>query len=126
MSDFIAIALMLVGALILVVASIGLIRMPDLFTRMQAAAKASTLGVSCIMLGVAIHFGDLAISSRVVLVIAFLFVTGPVATHVIARAAYVIGIPLWQGSIRDDLRDSYDSETHELKSRADSEQAKGT
>jgi multicomponent Na+:H+ antiporter subunit G len=77
--------------------------MPDFFSRMQAAAKAATLGASCILLGLAVHFGELEVTSRALLVICFLFLTAPVAAHRLARAAYFTGVALWRGTARDEL-----------------------
>jgi multicomponent Na+:H+ antiporter subunit G len=79
--------------------------MPDMFMRMQAATKAATLGVGCMLLAVAVHFGDLGVTTRAVLVTAFVFLTAPVAAHVIARAAYSVGVPLWTGTLCDELRE---------------------
>jgi multicomponent Na+:H+ antiporter subunit G len=87
----------------MLVAAVGVFRMPDLFSRMQAAAKAATLGAACILLGVALHFGEMGVTSRALLVICFLFLTAPVAAHRLARAAYFTGVPLWRGTIRDEL-----------------------
>lgn len=116
MSDWIMTALMITGAAFLLLASIGIIRMPDLYSRIQAATKAATLGVGCIILAMAIHFVDLAITVRALLVIAFLFLTQPVAAHVIGRAAYFVGVPLWENTIMDELRGKYDASSHELES----------
>jgi multicomponent Na+:H+ antiporter subunit G len=71
--------------------------------RLQAATKASTLGVGCMLLGLAIHFQDLTVTTRAVLIIAFFFLTAPVGAHMIARAAYAVGVPLWEGTITDEL-----------------------
>jgi multicomponent Na+:H+ antiporter subunit G len=78
--------------------------MPDLFTRMHAATKLPTLGMSCILLAVAIHFGELAVTTRVLLGIAFFFLTVPISAQVIGRAAYHTGVGLWSGSVLDELR----------------------
>jgi multicomponent Na+:H+ antiporter subunit G len=105
MSDRISAALLVIGALFMVLAGLGVLRLPDLFMRLQAATKASTLGVGCLLLGVAVHFQDLTVTARAVLVIAFFFLTAPVGAHMIARAAYAVGVPLWEGTITDELRD---------------------
>ena len=97
-------ALLVFGGAWMLIAALGVLRMPDLFSRMQASAKAGTLGVGVLVLSVAIHFGDLEVSSRAALIIAFFFLTAPVAAHMIARAAYLIGVPLWRGTQRDELR----------------------
>jgi multicomponent Na+:H+ antiporter subunit G len=109
-------ALLIIGASFLLLAGLGIIRMPDLFTRIQAATKASTLGVGCIILALALHFNDTGITVRALLVIAFFLLTAPVAAHVIARAAYFVGVPLWERTIIDELRGHYHSDSHRLDS----------
>jgi multicomponent Na+:H+ antiporter subunit G len=104
MSERISAVLLVVGALFMLLAGLGVLRLPDLFMRLQAATKASTLGVGCLLLGVAVHFQDLGVTTRAVLVVAFFFLTAPVGAHVIARAAYAVGVPLWGGTITDELR----------------------
>lgn len=106
MNDIVAAFLLLVGGLAMLLAGIGVLRMPDLFMRMQAATKATTLGVGCTLLAVAAHFGELGVTTRSVLIIAFLLLTAPVAAHVIAQAAYSIGVPLWDASLCDELREA--------------------
>ena len=114
LSDVIVSALLLLGAGFLLLAAIGIVRMPDLFSRLQAAAKASTLGAGFVVIALAIFFNDIGISARALLIIAFLFLTTPVAAHVISRAAYFIGVPLWEKTIIDELRGNYDPKTHQL------------
>jgi multicomponent Na+:H+ antiporter subunit G len=103
MSEALTAALLLVGSLFMLLAGVGVFRLPDLFMRMQAATKAATLGAGCMLMAVAVHFGDLAVTTRCVLVTAFVFLTAPVAAHVIGRAAYSVGVPLWKGTIVDEL-----------------------
>jgi multicomponent Na+:H+ antiporter subunit G len=104
MNDILCSLLIVIGGVFMLLAGLGVIRMPDLFMRMQAATKAATLGAGCMLLAAAVHFGELAIVTRAVLVIAFIFLTAPVAAHTIARAAYSVGTPLWEGTIADELR----------------------
>jgi multicomponent Na+:H+ antiporter subunit G len=112
--------LLVLGAAFMLLAAVGLVRMPDLFTRVQATAKAATLGAGLMMLAVAVHFGELGVTTRALTVIVFLFLTAPVAAHVMGRAAYLIGVPMWKTE-RDDLRGRYDIETHDLSSEPGSE-----
>jgi multicomponent Na+:H+ antiporter subunit G len=86
--------LFLVGLTFMLVAAIGVVRMPDLLMRLRCSTKSATLGVSCVMLGAALHFANLAIWARTLAVIAFVFATAPVAAHVLGRAAYCSGVPL--------------------------------
>jgi multicomponent Na+:H+ antiporter subunit G len=92
------------GGVVALLAGIGLVRMPDLFTRMQSATKASSLGTACVLIGVAVYYGTAGVVFKAVLVIVFIFLTAPLAAHVIARAAYISGVPLWEESLIDELR----------------------
>lgn len=114
MNELVVDALMLLGASFLLFAAIGVVRMPDLFTRMQTASKASTLGISAILLATAFLLEDYAVAIRAILTIFFFLVTAPVAAHMIGRAAYFIGVPLWKDTIVDELRGRYDMKTHRL------------
>jgi len=105
MNDIATSVLIVVGGAFMLLGGVGVVRLPDLFMRMQAATKAATLGAGCMLLAVAVHFGDLTIVARALLVTAFVFLTAPVAAHMIARAAYSVGTPLWEGTIADELRD---------------------
>lgn len=97
-------ALLLVsGALFMLLAGVGLVRLPDLYTRMSATSKAATLGASLVLLGAAVHFGTAAAAGRAVVIVAFLFLTAPLAAHAIGRAGYRRGSPLWTGTIEDEL-----------------------
>jgi multicomponent Na+:H+ antiporter subunit G len=103
MAERVSATLLVVGSLFMLLAGLGVLRLPDLFIRLQAATKASTLGASCLLLGAAFHFQDLAVTTRAVLVIGFFFLTAPVGAHMIARAAYAVGVPLWEGTLVDEL-----------------------
>jgi multicomponent Na+:H+ antiporter subunit G len=75
------------GTLILLIAALGLLRLPDALTRQHAATKAATLGVSLFAIGSALLIGDAAWSWRIVVLLGLLFVTLPIASHALARAA---------------------------------------
>jgi multicomponent Na+:H+ antiporter subunit G len=106
MSGVVTAVLMLLGSAFCLLGAVGMLRMPDLFTRLQAATKTGTLGVGCIMVGVAVHFGELGIAARSLLVVVFLFLTAPIAAHVIARAAYFVSVPLWSRTAIDELKEA--------------------
>src|SRR5687768_12232159 len=91
MNDLIAAVFLLIGATFLLLAGVGMVRMPDLFSRMQAATKASTLGVTCILLAVAVHFNDLGITMRALAAGVFFLLTAPVTAHVVGRVSYFLG-----------------------------------
>lgn len=112
MREWIVVVLILTGATFSLLAAVGMTRMPDLFTRMQASTKSATLGVACILLAVAVYFGQLGVSIRTLLVVVFLFMTAPIAAHMISRAAYSRKVPLWKDSVIDELDGNYDLRTH--------------
>lgn len=114
--DIVCAILITLGALFMGIAGLGLLRMPDLFMRMSCTTKATTLGTGFIMMAVAIRFPELSILTRAMAIIAFTFMTAPVAAHMIARAAYLAGVPLWKQSVADQLCNRYDRCTCTLES----------
>ena len=94
--------LWIVGSAFALVAAVGLLRMPDVFTRMQASTKASTLGLGCLAIGAALQLADAASIIRLVSIGGFLLLTTPVSAHVIARGSYRAGVPLWRGTVLDE------------------------
>lgn len=108
MSDILIMILSTLGAIFILIASLGLYRMPDFYTRLSVTVKAVTLGVGCILGAVAIHFSDFSITTKVFAVIFFLFITSPVAAFLIARTAYVSKVKMWDKSVRDELKEVTD------------------
>lgn len=116
MSQVVAVLLLLLGAGLMLLAALGLLRMPDLPTRMHATTKAGVLGVGLMLLGTAVYFADLGITARALAVMVFIVITAPVAAHLIGRAAYFVGVPLWEKTVVDALKGRYDPHTHTLDS----------
>ncbi len=116
MAQILSWTLLTVGAVFMLIAAIGVVRMPDLFMRLHCSTKSATLGVGCLMLGAGLHFGETAVWARSLAVIVFLFATAPAAAHMIGRAAYFAGVPLWEATLSDDLKERYDPQTHTLAS----------
>ena len=114
MSNIISDVLILIGAIFLLLAAVGVLRMPDLFTRMQSASKASTLGIACVLLELAFHFPGISVNIRVVGTIVFFYLTAPITAHLVGRAAYFVGVPVWKGTVIDELRGRYNPLTHHL------------
>ncbi len=104
------------GAIFVLLAAVGIIRMPDLYLRISVTTKAATLGIGLILICVAIYFNEASITTRVLAIIFFLLLTAPVGAHLIGRASYFVGIPLWKKSVLDDLEGQYNDKTHECKS----------
>jgi multicomponent Na+:H+ antiporter subunit G len=104
MTDIVTAILWLAGSAFALLAAVGVLRMPDVFTRMQASTKASTLGLGCLLIGAAVQLGDFASLVRAGSIGAFILLTTPVAAHVIARASYLANVPLWDGTVLDERR----------------------
>lgn len=104
MIDILTAILWLAGASFALMAAVGVLRMPDVFTRMQTSTKASTLGIGCLLAGTALQLSDIGSVARAASIAAFIMLTSPVAAHVIARAAYVADVPLWKGTVVDERR----------------------
>ncbi|MEY3019872.1 MAG: hypothetical protein RLZZ272_856 [Actinomycetota bacterium] len=105
--DIVGAVLLLLGAALVLLAGIGLLRFPDVLTRASSGSKATGLGLTLVIVGVALVLATPR--ALVVLGLAALaqLVTAPVAGHVIARAAYRSGAPLWEGTHTDELAAHY-------------------
>ena len=88
------------------VTALGLVRLPDVYTRTHAASKSSTLGVMGILTGVFLHFWlkEDVMAPQLIIATVFLFITSPVAGHLIGRASYMSGIQLAKETVRDDMK----------------------
>lgn len=93
------------GAIFMLVAALGVFRLPDLLTRMHAATKAGTLGAGLLLVAVAIFYGELSLTARAVATILFLLLTAPVSAHAIGRASYYSGVRV--DARVDELREHY-------------------
>lgn len=109
MSEIVVAVLLVLGAAFILVAALGMVRMPDIFLRMSCNAKASTLGIGLLLVALAVHFGELDVSGRALATIGFIVLTTPVASHRIGRVVYLDGAPLWEGTIADEMRGVYGS-----------------
>lgn len=103
--ELIAAILILFGAIVSVISAFGMLRLPDVYTRSHAATKSATLSVLTCLLGTFIYFWvhDGYVSVRLILGIIFVFITAPVAGHLVCRAAYRSRVPLAEGSEEDEL-----------------------
>lgn len=106
-AEVIAGVFIFIGTIISLISSIGLVRLPDVYTRSHAGSKSSTLGVLSVLVGTLLFFviADGYFSIRLILGICFVFLTAPVAAHVICRSAYRTNVPLADASAEDELKD---------------------
>ncbi len=114
------------GAIFVLLAAIGTLRMPDQYLRISVNTKAATLGVGLLLTAAALFFLETSVTTRVIAVIIFILITAPVGAHLIGRTSYFLGNPLWKKSITDDLENKYNKHTHELKghTQEDEDEAK--
>jgi len=89
-------ALVVFGLLVLTIAVVGIYRMPDVYTEIQATAKGAALGIVALVLA-ALLAGDGPVIARAILIAAFLLITAPLAAHALARAAYLSEEPMYRG-----------------------------
>lgn len=95
--------LIIIGSVFSLVAALGLLRLPDVYTRMHAATKAGTLGSGLMMIALALVADDFATVTRALAGLVFFLLTAPIASHLLARAAYNVGYRLWSGSVIDEM-----------------------
>ena len=95
----------LVGAIFLFLGALGVLRMPDLYNRMQAGTKATTLGTILFMMGLGIGYYHQICICKIILLILFVIFTNPISSHALARAGHYIDIRLSKKSVLDSLHD---------------------
>lgn len=96
-------ALLLLGAVFTLLAAIGVVRLPDLYTRMHAASKAGAVGGGLVLLSIAVLSQDAAVSIRAVVGVVFLLLTTPVSAHLLAKASYLSGYKPTKVTLVDEL-----------------------
>ena len=101
----------LIGVFFTLLSSIGVLRLPDVYSRVHAAGKSSTFGVISLMIATFLYFiPEGIVNMKILLAIVFVFITAPLSALMINRSAYRIGVPLENNSVQDDLKEAYDRE----------------
>jgi multicomponent Na+:H+ antiporter subunit G len=116
MRDILIMILSTLGSLFILSSSIGLLRKPDVYMRISITGKASTLGIGLVLASSALFFNEYSVTTRVLAIILFVFLTISIGGHMLARAAYFTKTPIWKGLKTDDLAGQYDQITHKLYS----------
>jgi len=104
LADIVAGLLLIAGAIFVLLAAVGLWRLPDIYSRMHAASKAGTLGSGLMLIALAVHAGDTSTTSRAIAGVVFFLLTAPISAHLLAKAAYAVGYRLTGESVMDELR----------------------
>lgn len=103
LANYIGGLLLLSGATFSLLAAVGVLRLPDLFTRLHAASKAGVVGGGLVLLAVGVISMDAAIWVRAVIGVLFLVLTTPISAHLLARASYLAGGKFYINTIQNDL-----------------------
>ncbi len=108
---------LLMGSFSLLTAAVGLLRMPDVYNRVQTGTKASTLGAIMSFIGIALMTSDNWVEvnwiGRIIVLLVFILLTNPVSSHVLMRAAYAIKIPLSKLTSVDKLKEDINNKVLE-------------
>ena len=115
MSNIIANIAILIGVLFVLFGSVGLVRLPDLYNRLQAATKCVTMGTCSILLGIIISQGFSPVSLKALLCIVFILLTNPTAAHALAHAAHTSGVKLWDKSVCDKYAEDEKQKNETIK-----------
>jgi multicomponent Na+:H+ antiporter subunit G len=93
------------GVIFDLVGALGLIRLPDVYNRLQAATKCVTLGTFLVLVGVLVHSGWNAMGIKALLAAIFVLWTSPTGSHALARGAHIAGVRLWEGTVVDRYKE---------------------
>ena len=110
MNSILGLILVSIGLAFDVVGCLGLVRLPDIYNRLQASTKCVTLGTCCILFGTFLVVGFTAAGLKALLCMMFLLLTSPVSAHALSRGAHRSGIKLWEGSVVDQYAEDQKGE----------------
>ena len=105
MNNIIGIILLCIGVLFNLFGCLGLVRLPDVYNRLQSATKCVTLGTCSILLSLVFFFGFSEIGVKALVAIPLLFFSATVSAHALARGSYIFGVGLDRRSVKDDYKD---------------------
>jgi multicomponent Na+:H+ antiporter subunit G len=101
-----------IGLLFSLSGAVGILRMPDVYCRIQCSSKTITMGALPALIALTIGEGPITTyASRALIVAALLLIVSPTAAHALARAAYKAGVPMWDGAVRDEPREVQEEKT---------------
>ena len=116
MIEVLGVTIITIGVLFDIFGCIGLVRLPDVYNRIQSSTKCVTVGTCFILVGSLILLDSLPGTIKGVLCIVFILITAPTAAHALARAAHRSGVRLWEQSVVDRYEE-------DLQARSDSGEA---
>ena len=111
MSEIVSYIFIGIGLIFNFFGCVGLVRLPDVYNRLQASTKCVTLGTCFILFGVLIYFGISGTAVKAVICAVFILITAPTAAHAIARGAHLSGVKLWEKSVVDKYEEDKNAKT---------------
>ena len=103
MIDWIVFLFLIAGALFILISSIGILRLPDLFMRMHATTKTNSIGIALILIVTMMAFPQVTNVLKGLMIIIFIYLTSPLGAHMIGKAGLIANVKKWKGNIRDDF-----------------------
>ena len=112
--DILVVFFLLSGVFLVIVGSIGVVRLPDFYSRTHATGKCDTLGLLLVLTGLALFEWQFLESVKLLLIGVFVGIANPTATHALARIAYRLGLRPWFRGVNERTRDNLSGKTHDL------------
>lgn len=100
----IGLGLVVIGSIASFIGGLGMVRMPEFYTRMHAASVTDTLGAGCVLLGLCLMAPNHIVALKLIFILLFLFFTSPIAGHAIAKGAWLSGLKPGVGKIDDNVQ----------------------
>ena len=119
LQEMIAALLMGVGLIFLIGSMVGMLRLPDFYSRVHASGNSETLGTMLVFLGLAVYNGISITSAKLLIILMFIFAGNPIGSHILAKAAYKTGHPVWTKNRLPD--DSHLSDEGEKGGKTDAD-----
>lgn len=109
MKDVFVAILLIMGSFFMFLAGLGTFRFPDLYSRMHAATKASSFGIGLMLTGFILYSFSWYLFIESLLIMAFIFITAPVAAHMLGRAGYLLNVPQYEKTVIDEMTTLYEN-----------------
>ncbi|MCI8630904.1 MAG: monovalent cation/H(+) antiporter subunit G [Firmicutes bacterium] len=103
--EIIAVIMIVIGLLFLVISAVGMLRLPDFYSRLHASGNSETLGMMLTLLGFVIYEGANLISFKLIFIFMFVFIGNPIGTHILSKAAYKTGEPVWTNKNNEENKE---------------------